>query len=27
LKSEMTQLFWDTFFLQMTQLLWDGGSN
>jgi len=27
LKSEMTQLFLDTFFLlQMTQLLWDGGS-
>jgi len=27
LKSEMAQLFWDTFLLKMTQLLWDGGSN
>jgi len=26
-KSEMAQIFWDTFFLQMVQLLWDGGSN
>jgi len=26
LKSEMTQLFWDTFLLKMTPLLWDGGS-
>ena len=26
LKSEMPQLFQDTFLLQMTKLLWDGGS-
>lgn len=28
LKCEMTQLFWDIFFLffQMAMLLWDGGS-
>jgi len=26
LEIEMTQLFWDTFFWQLAQLLWDGGS-